>query len=262
MKRIYLFTILAVSLLSASSHLMAQNTDQELKAIILHRDSLFWQTYNTCDVANMSDFFTDDVEFYHDKGGLTTSSVSLMESVKNGMCSSSGDFRLRREPVDSTLRVYALRKNNVIYGAVFTGQHVFYLSEKGGPSRLDGLARFSHVWLVKDGVWKMARILSYDHGPAPYINTRKAIALTAASLQKYTGKYKGAQSGTIEIRADKGLLVMQTDNQKMMLYPEKENVFFSKQRDLTFEFVKEGNKPAAKLIVRENGNVAEELLRD
>jgi len=31
----------------------------------------------------------------------------------------------------------------------------------------DGLAKFFHVWLLKDGTWKMARVISYDHGPAP-----------------------------------------------------------------------------------------------
>jgi hypothetical protein len=49
---------------------------------ILRMDSLFWLAYNTCDVEKMATFFTDDLEFYHDKGGLTTTVASLMETPK------------------------------------------------------------------------------------------------------------------------------------------------------------------------------------
>jgi len=42
------------------------------------------------------------------------------------------------------------------------------------------------------------------------------------------------------------------------LYPETKNIFFSKERDLTFEFVKKDNK-MEKMIVRENGNIVEEV---
>jgi hypothetical protein len=58
------------------------------------------------------------------------------------------------------------------YGAILTGEHVFYILEKGKSERLDGLAKFTHVWRFKDNEWKMHRVLSYDHGPAPYINKR------------------------------------------------------------------------------------------
>lgn len=132
-----------------------------LEAAILHLDSLFWQAYNVCDVDKMSDFLTEDVEFYHDKNGLATTRGRLMESIKKGLCGNE-NFRLRREAVAGTIAVFPLEG----YGAILTGEHVFYVLEKGKPERLDGLARFTHVWLYKDKAWKMARILSYDHGPA------------------------------------------------------------------------------------------------
>ena len=54
----------------------------------------------------------------------------------------------------------------MVYGAILSGEHVFYVRQKGKPEVLDGRAKFTHLWLLKDGVWKMSRVLSYDHGPA------------------------------------------------------------------------------------------------
>jgi len=53
-------------------------------------------------------------------------------------------------------------------------------------------------------------------------------------------------------------LILKTSNQNFALYPETKNIFFSKERDLTFEFVKKDNK-MKKMIVRENGNIVEEV---
>ena len=145
-----------------------QPTDLKvLTKTILHLDSLFWEAYNTCDAEKMSAFFTDDLEFYHDKGGLTTTKASLMESVSKGLCGNA-NFRLRREAVAGTVRVYPM--NN--YGALLSGEHYFYINETGKKEFRDGLAKFTHVWRFKDNEWKMHRILSYDHKPAPPEETK------------------------------------------------------------------------------------------
>ena len=248
--------LLLVLLLSLPVNtVFAQDNDQQLSDTILHKDSLFWRAYNTCDVARFADFFTDDVEFYHDKGGITLGLSSLQETFKNNLC--SGNFRLRREPVEGSVKVFPLRKDNVIYGAILSGEHLFYVIEKG-KEHAEGLAKFTHLWLLKDGVWKMTRVLSYDHGPAPYINKRKETALAPDVLRTYTGKYKGPQTGMMNMVADNNTLIMEMGNKKFIIYPEKEGLFFSKERDLTFEFVK-SNNAVTKLIVRERGDVAEEL---
>jgi len=41
------------------------------------------------------------------------------------------------------------------------------------------------------------------------------------------------------------------------LHPESETIFFVSDRDLTFEFVKEGAK-VSKVVVREHGAIVEE----
>ena len=64
----------------------AQTEQQKLTATILHLDSAFWNAYNNCDTAHFKDFVTDDVEFYHDKGGITSGATALIESLNKNIC--------------------------------------------------------------------------------------------------------------------------------------------------------------------------------
>ena len=45
-----------------------------------------------------------------------------------------------------------------------------------------------------------------------------------------------------------------------MLHPESESVFFTVDRDLTFEFVKTGAN-VSKIVIREHGAIVEEASR-
>jgi hypothetical protein len=206
----------------------------------------------------MGGFFSKDVEFYHDMGGPSFGSTSLIENFTKNLCKPDYSFRLRREAVGGTYHVYPLKESGVIYGAILTGEHIFYILEKGKPERLDGLAKFTHLWILKDGSWKMTRVLSYDHGPAVKDNKRKEIALSASVLSTYSGKYKGPQSGIVEIEAGNNLLILKNRRSKISNISANENLFFSKERDLTFEFIKNGNA-IVKMIVREKGQIVEEL---
>lgn len=152
-------------LLFVQSNLFAQNETDKLTKTILSKDSIFWQAYNQCNPEMMKQFLDANAEFYHDKGGITLGADNLVTSIKKNLCSND-NFRLRREAVNGTVNVFPLQNNGAIYGAIISGEHYFYILEKGKPERLDGLAKFTHVWLLKDNEWKMTRILSYDHGPA------------------------------------------------------------------------------------------------
>jgi hypothetical protein len=55
------------------------------------------------------------------------------------------------------------------------------------------------------------------------------------------------------------LLTLLNQNKKSMLYPETHNLFFIKERDLSFEFIKSGKNKDYKLLVRENGEIVDEL---
>lgn len=163
MKKIICGITLAFSILT-NVNSYAQTTDAELTATILQLDSSFWKTYNSCDTVTMPGYFTEDLEFYHDKGGPSFGRSAMIGTFAKNLC--NGSFRVRREAVAGTLKVFPMRRNNELYGAILTGDHYFYVTEKGQPEKRTGFARFTHLWLKQDGVWKMSRILSYDHGAA------------------------------------------------------------------------------------------------
>ncbi len=242
-----------------STTAVAQTEQEKVTALIFHKDSLFWNSYNNCDIATFKEFITDDVEFYHDNGGITLGATDLAASIKNTLCSNN-DYHLRREVIPGTIKVFPLQKDNIVYGAIFSGEHYFYLTEKDKKERRDGWAKFTHLWIVKEGVWKMSRILSYDHAAAPYINTRKEIRLSNSQLNHFEGKYTGSVSGTFTVEKRNNTLVLIDKNKESILYAEMANLFFRKDRDITFEFVTERNKISS-IRVRDKGNVVEELIK-
>lgn len=157
--------LLLLSFVVLSSEGRAQDKYKELKSNITTKDAEFWNSYNKCDVEATRSMFTSDLEFYHDKGGPLFGLDSIISALKNGLCGDPNS-RLRRAAVEGTVYVYPLENANKIYGAIISGEHVFYVKQKDRAEFLDGRARFLQMWLLKDGVWKMSRILSYDHGPA------------------------------------------------------------------------------------------------
>ncbi len=239
----------------------AQDDTAKVEATIRQQDAVFWNAYNKCDVEMMSEFFWPDFAFYHDKGGLTVGHDAFVATLKTGLCAKPG-YLLRREAIADTVKVYPLRKNGVTYGAVISGDHYFYINDNGKPEYRDSAAKFFHVWLVKDGTWKMARAISYDHRDAPEENKRKEIALKPELLDQYVGKYQAPKTGALTVsRADNLLTLMVGDKAKFILHPASENLFFITERDLTFEFVRDGSK-VSKIVVREHGAVMEEANRE
>src|SRR4051812_18642098 len=121
--------LIAIVMAACSAHVFAQTEQQNLTATILHLDSAFWNAYNNCDSSHFKDFFTDDVEFYHDKGGVTTDARSLIEALNKNICGNANS-RLRREAVAGTVKVYPMQDGDKIYGAIILGEHSFYQTEK------------------------------------------------------------------------------------------------------------------------------------
>ena len=147
MAKIKFITALATAILfnCVCQTLQAQTTDEQLTQTILHLDSMFWKSYNDCNTIESGKYF------------------------KNNLCSNE-NVRVRREAVPGTVHVYPMKSSNAIYGAVISGEHYFYVTEKGKPEKREGLAKFTQLWILKDNVWKMTRILSFDHGPAPNLS--------------------------------------------------------------------------------------------
>lgn len=136
----------------------AVGKSQENKALwdtILRMDSIFFKAFNECDTATSKEMFTKDLEFYHDRGGLTNYEENLT-SIRH-RC--TGDHIVRRELLPGTTEVFPVKD----FGAIQLGSHRFYFTPKGGKEQLDGTFRFVHVWKNENGVWKISRVVSFDH---------------------------------------------------------------------------------------------------
>jgi hypothetical protein len=142
------------------------------------------------------------------------------------------------------------------------GDHRFYGRTPDRPETADGVARFTHLWLLQHGTWRIARVLSFNHGPAPYVTTREAVTIPDAVLESFVGTYLTGQ-GTGTVRRQGGTLVLSFEKGgSLVLYPESETLFFAKERDLTFRFVRRATDGVMTMRVSENGVVVDEGVAD
>lgn len=125
----------------------------ELDKTVTALDAALFDSYNKCDLEKFKSFFVDDVEFYHDQGGVTLGAQALTDAVKKNICGQT-----TRELV--SLQVFYMKG----YGALETGVHRFH--HPGHEEIGVGEGRFVHLWQYKDGAWKITRVISYDHHPA------------------------------------------------------------------------------------------------
>jgi hypothetical protein len=122
---------------------------------IEHMDEILFTAFNQRDLATLSTLFAPDLEFFHDKGGLTHYEDN-MRSLRNNFAKPTV---VRRQLVDGSLEVYPIQS----VGAVEIGVHRFYSKDPGGEERLTATARFIHLWRKDKGHWRVARVISYDH---------------------------------------------------------------------------------------------------
>ena len=128
---------------------------KDLYDTIAYMDSIFFNAFNTRDINTVTSMLSENLEFYHDMGGVTNFEQNI-EAFKRNF---ANDRRVRRELVKATLEVYPIKD----FGAVETGVHRFYATEKGQQENLSSEAKFLQVWQKKDGRWKLTRIISYGH---------------------------------------------------------------------------------------------------
>jgi hypothetical protein len=156
-------TLLSISLFLAVFPLFSQVPSYSpLFKTLKTQDSLLFEVgFNTCDISQFENLVSDDFEFYHDKSGITATKADFIASIRDGLCKM--DYKARRELVENSLEVFPLENNGVLYGAIQTGSHPFYEVKDVKPDQLTSVAKFTHVWLLEDGRWKLSRGLSYDH---------------------------------------------------------------------------------------------------
>ena len=114
-------------------------------------DSKLFDAYNHCDLTTLGAIVSDDLEFYHDQTGLSVGKAPFITAIKQNICG-----KVQRELLPQTLEVYPLKG----FGAIEIGIHRFH--HPGDPSNV-GDAKFIMLWQNKDDVWKVTRVISYDH---------------------------------------------------------------------------------------------------
>lgn len=156
MKNIFLlFTIIAFISACSSTKNNKSNLpepykpdNKELYDTIVYLDSVLFEAYNTCKPDIFDKYFSENIEFYHDKGGLTTSKKELIEALKNNICG-----KVTRELVAGSIEVYPIAG----YGAVQMGSHRFHNIKENSTSRP---GKFVHTWRRENGAWKITRVIS------------------------------------------------------------------------------------------------------
>lgn len=157
MRLVFLYIVLLTTALFCQDPVIKKLEDQ-----ILSLDSLlFSRAFNNCELTVLDTIVSDDLEFYHDQGGITLGKAAFIKSIREGICNLP--YKPRRELQACSMRVFPMYKNGELYGAIQTGTHLFYAIEKDGYEHLTSKALFTHLWIVQQGSWKLSRVLSYAH---------------------------------------------------------------------------------------------------
>ncbi len=123
--------------------------DQALYQTISRMDSIYFNAYNTCDLAKQDAIYSEDIEFFHDKGGLTTSKTDLLKALEENICG-----KVTRELVQGSIEVYPIKE----YGAVEIGFHSFRNKEE--PDAPSNPSKFIIIWKQQEDDWKITKVIS------------------------------------------------------------------------------------------------------
>jgi ketosteroid isomerase-like protein len=146
---------------SASDDANANRGDANANALfeqVASMDSKVFAAYNRCDLDAFASFLADDVEFYHDKGGLMRGKQAVVDAVKANICG-----KTRRDVVPGTMEVHRMDS----FGALQMGSHWFCdMKLPACDGKSGGVGKYIHLWQHNGDTWKLTRVVSYDHAPA------------------------------------------------------------------------------------------------
>jgi Domain of unknown function (DUF4440) len=164
-------TILFLLLLAAVPA-FAQGVHSKLFETMQALDTQLFDAANHCDYEKLTAMVDENLEFYHDLGGLMLGRQAFLDSIKHNTCGV-----MIRELVPATLEVYPIKN----YGAIEMGVHRFHhpghekefpaakqlgmtrFLDPGAPEWPVGEAKFLQIWQLKNGDWKLTRVVSYGH---------------------------------------------------------------------------------------------------
>ncbi|MBO3116630.1 nuclear transport factor 2 family protein [Winogradskyella sp. DF17] len=155
----------SIGILMVSGIAMAQvKKNSKLFKTLKEKDSVIFKIgFNKCKVLKSAALMTDDLEFYHDKSGVSNSKAEFVEVMQNGLCSKNNPTQIYRHLVSNSLEVFPLYDNGELYGALQNGKHFFSPDKYLSYEKSDNYALFSHLWIIEKGQWKLKRVISYNH---------------------------------------------------------------------------------------------------
>lgn len=144
-------------LISISFSLIGFAQKQQDKALfdeIYRQDSILFDAFNKKNIAPVAEIFDKDIEFYHDKSGLTDYKSNMVVLSTNF---AKPEWNVKRRLLKETMEVYPIPN----YGAMQIAKHEFCNTHDGITEC--GILKIAHVWKNTNGKWTLIRILSYDH---------------------------------------------------------------------------------------------------
>ena len=123
------------------------------KALKANDSLLFEVSFNKCQLQAINHIMAEDLEFYHDQGGITNSKEQFMSIMKRGICNPENKTKSRRALVKGSLKVFPLYNNGTLYGALQNGEHKFFESYNNQAETAGSVAKFSHLWLKVNDQW-------------------------------------------------------------------------------------------------------------
>ncbi|MGL1957334.1 MAG: nuclear transport factor 2 family protein [Colwellia sp.] len=132
---------------------LANEISLEDRMKVLDRE--LFTSFNRCQNAKELDkhanYFSLDVEFYHDNGGVTWDRDTMISNTKKNAC---GNFT--RKLVNGSFKAYPIKG----FGAITEGVHIFCQNK---TKKCEGKADFVMVWRNVNDKWQITRVLSYGH---------------------------------------------------------------------------------------------------
>nr|WP_199001236.1 serine hydrolase [Flavobacterium sp. ASV13] len=186
-KSFFRLKVILVGILLFQFHIgfSQEEKNSELYKTIMSKDSLLFNIgFNTCDVGQFENLLSDNFEFYHDKDSIQDKALFL-KKIRKGLCSSTKTYQARRDLVKGSTEIYPLSKNGVLYGALQVGIHQFFEPAPGGKDKFGSTARFTHLWILENGIWKLRRSFSYDHQEVNTVGTKSNIFDNDSEIEKW-----------------------------------------------------------------------------
>jgi len=123
--------------------------NKELYNIIVTLDKEYFDAYNNCDMKKQASLYSEDLEFFHDKGGLSTSKQEVLSSIEKNICG-----KVTRTLIEESIEVYPIKD----YGAIEIGYHKFYNNQE--PNAKSRASKFIMVWKKEGEKWKISKVIS------------------------------------------------------------------------------------------------------